>query len=63
MKRLTYILKMLPLLISISIIIAACISFNPISVLIVIAATSLIFLAYFCQLFEEGFKGLLSKIN
>ena len=59
MKRLTYILKMLPLLI----IISACISFNPISVLIVIAATSLIFLAYFCQLFEEGFKGLLSKIN
>ncbi len=61
MKRLFAILKMLPLLISISIIIASVITFNPITVLVVLAATSLVILAYFAQLFEEGWKELIEE--
>jgi len=59
MKKFFAILKMLPLLVSISIIIASTIIFNPIFVLVVLAATSLVILAYFAQLFEEGWKELM----
>lgn len=58
-RKLICILKMIPILISLSIIIGFCITTNPIAVLIVVSATSLIFLAYFCQLFEEGWKELI----
>ena len=62
MKKVFAILKMLPLLISLSIIISSIILFNPISVFVILAATSLVILAYFGQLFEEGWKELMEEI-
>jgi len=53
---------MIPLLISISIIISSIILFNPIAVFVILAATSLVILAYFAQLFEEGWKELMEEI-
>jgi hypothetical protein len=62
MKKVFAILKMIPLLISISIIISSIILFNPIAVFVILAATSLVILAYFAQLFEEGWKELMEEI-
>ena len=62
MKKVFAILKMIPLLISISIIISSIILFNPIAVFVILAATSLDILAYFAQLFEEGWKELMEEI-
>ena len=61
MKRVFAILKMLPLLISISVILSSVILFNPIAVFVILAATSLVILAYFGQLFEEGWKELMEE--
>ena len=61
MKKVFAILKMIPLLISISIIISSIILFNPIAVFVILAATSLVILAYFAQLFEEGWKELIEE--
>mgnify|MGYP006883730085 FL=1 len=62
MKKVFAILKMIPLLISISIIISSIILFNPIAVFVILAATSLVILAYFAQLFEEGWKELMEEM-
>jgi hypothetical protein len=58
-RKIICILKMLPILISLSIIAGFCLTKNPIGVFVIVVSTSLIILAYFCQLFEEGWKELM----